>query len=342
MLYPQAGSLGELVSAEVLITRPAADARTQAPLVALCVCTRGRPVMAARCFRSLQEQAADPARMRLVVIVVDNCAAQTARPVFDAVFAGSSAQYVCCAEPGIPFARNAAVEAALAAGADYIAFIDDDEVAPPGWIDALLTAMNEAGADVVQGEIRKVPLGADLEQAASTQAYAARSWEAVETVATCNTLYKAWLVQGPAGLRFDEAMRYTGGSDRDYFHRASKRGAKVAKVTGAHVVEEIAEGRDSFKYECMRAFAAGNNYTLRMTKNEKPLRGYQRIVTRVLDRGVIGLFKLIFAGLLLLALQTKRAAKQWKKGGAAISFAAGCISPLVGVRAQPYAKLQGR
>lgn len=334
--------MGELVSAEVLISRPAADARTHAPLIALCVCTRGRPVMAARCFRSLRDQAADPARLRLTVIVVDNCAAGTARPVFDAVFAGTDAHYVCCAEPGIPFARNAAVEAALAAGADYIAFIDDDEVAPPGWIDALLAAMNEAGADAVQGEIRKVAPGADLEQAAASQPYAGRSWEAVETVATCNTLYKAWLAQGPAGLRFDEAMRYTGGSDRDYFHRATLRGAKVAKVTGAHVVEEIAEGRDSFKYECMRAFAAGNNYTLRMTKNEGPLTAFRRIAFRTLDRGVTGLFKLLTGTLLLLVFQRKRAAKQWKKGGAAISFAAGCISPLVGVRAQPYAVLQGR
>ncbi len=330
-----------LVSAEALVAQPALIAQTKEPLIALCVCTRGRPVMAARCFRSLRDQVGDPARMRLRVIVVDNCAAQTARPVFDSIFAGGGADYVCCPEPGIPFARNAAIEAALAAGADYIAFIDDDEVAPPGWVDALLSAMNEADADVVQGEVRKVPLGADLEQAASTQAYAPRRWEKVETVATCNTLFKAWLAEGPAGLRFDEAMRYTGGSDRDYFHRACKRSARVVKVTGAHVLEEVAEGRDGFKYECMRAFAAGNNYTLRMRKNEHLLRGSQRIVTRVLDRGVIGALKLVFAALLLLAFQTKRAARQWKKSGAAISFAAGCISPLLGIRAQPYAVLQG-
>lgn len=298
--------------------------------------------MAARCFRSLREQAADPARLRLHVIVVDNCAAQTARPVFDSVFANGGGAYVCCPEPGIPFARNAAVDAALAMSADYIAFIDDDEVAPPGWVDALFTAMNEAGADAAQGEIRKAPLGADLEEAASTQAYAPRSWEAVETVATCNTLYKAWLAEGPQGLRFDEAMRYTGGSDRDYFHRASLRGAKVVKVTGAHVVEEIAEGRDSFKYECMRAFAAGNNYTLRMTKNERALTAFRRIALRTLDRGVTGGLKLLAGTLLMLIFQQKRAAKQWKKGGAAVSFAAGCVSSLVGVRAQPYAVLQGR
>ncbi|RIJ43461.1 glycosyltransferase, partial [Maribellus luteus] len=51
-------------------------------------------------------------------------------------------------EPGVANARNAAL--AVAKGA-MIAFLDDDEEAPPGWLAALIAAQARLGADAVFG-----------------------------------------------------------------------------------------------------------------------------------------------------------------------------------------------
>src|SRR5262249_22718479 len=51
---------------------------------------------------------------------------------------------------GIPQARNAAVAAALER-AEFVAFIDDDEVPSPQWLDELLRVQAETGADAVAG-----------------------------------------------------------------------------------------------------------------------------------------------------------------------------------------------
>ena len=65
-----------------------------------------------------------------------------------------------------------------------------------------------------------------------------------------------------------------------------------------------------------------------------------RITVRALDRGLTGIAKLV-AGGLLLAWRRDRALRQWRKGCASLCFAAGCITPIAGVRSYPYRKIQG-
>jgi succinoglycan biosynthesis protein ExoM len=295
--------------------------------------------MAKRCFASLKGQSASGVRTR--VIVVDNDPEGSARAAFNEVFAADEADYLICAEPGIPFARNAALDAARTRGAAYVVYIDDDEVAPPVWLESLFAALRTSGADALQGGVRKMASAEELEAEASKPVPLEAAAKAVEAIATCNTLFKAALLEPPYALRFDEGMRYTGGSDRDFFMRAHQAGAKVMKTDGAYVVEEIAAGRETLAYECSRAYAAGANYTHRMIKNEPAVRAGARILFRMLERGIVGLVKLIGAFLLFALMQGKRARKQLRKGGANVSFAAGAFAALIGVRGQPYKVIQG-
>lgn len=307
---------------------------------AVCICTRARPVMLRRCLASLRVQALGDAPLQFLIIVVDNDPAQSARPVFDEVI-GAGGEYLVCAEPGIPFARNAALDAALAADADFIAFIDDDEVAPPNWLQTLFLALLASGADAAQGEVQQVSCPEELKRRGLELLAASPQCEPVESIATCNTLFKASLAKSPLSLRFDEAMRYTGGSDKDYFMRAHKAGARVVRVRGAQVIEEVAQGRETLSYAAMRAFAAGNNYQLRMSKNESATVAFRRVAGRVVERGFSGTAKLVFAGLLSVLLQWRSAERQLRRGSANLSFALGCLAPLVGLRAHPYRVLQG-
>src|SRR3954464_11536071 len=50
--------------------------------------------------------------------------------------------------PGLSHARNRALEWAAGAGADVLAFVDDDALVDPGWYDALCARWDEAPADV--------------------------------------------------------------------------------------------------------------------------------------------------------------------------------------------------
>jgi glycosyltransferase involved in cell wall biosynthesis len=311
-----------------------ADAVNRTQLIAIGVCTRGRPFMLQRCLASLRAQIFDAAALQVRLIVIDN----NETPI---TLDTQGVHHLHCPTPGIPMARNAAIEAALSLGADYIAFIDDDEIAPEYWIETMMQALEQSGADAVQGGVRKLPRGA-----ADLALYAPSppdklEWEESESLATCNVLFKAHLVEAPLSLRFDEGMQFTGGSDREFFMRANKSGAKTMRLYGLDVFEEICEGRTSLRYECSRAFASGNNYFTRMAKNEALPVAFARIVLRAIASLLSALGKLVVAALLALMLQWAKAEKNWRKSCAMFAFAAGCLTPAFGIRAQPYRVIQG-
>jgi succinoglycan biosynthesis protein ExoM len=310
------------------------------PLVAVCICTRSRPQMLRRCLASVRSQRLDAARLRMRLIVIDNNSEPTARPIVDDLFSGESARgYVHCPEPGIPVARNAAIAAALRTGADYIAFLDDDEVAPEHWLASLMAALHDSAADAVQGGVRRCSLDSDIDLAGRDSRVPA--WETCETLATCNVLFKARLVAPPLALRFDESMQFTGGSDREFFMRAGKRGARLVLVHGAEVLEDVHAERQSLRYQTARAFAAGSNFFERVVKNEPAPVAAARIAARTMDRCIAGMAKLVAAAALLVALQRGSALTQWRKGCTSLCFAAGCVTPLAGLRAYPYRNIQG-
>jgi hypothetical protein len=236
-------------------------------------------------------------------------------------------------------ARNAAIRAALQAGADYIAFLDDDEVAPQSWLASLMAALEAAGADAVQGSVRRCRLDDSVEL--SGREARPPAWETSETLATCNVLFKAWLVEPGLALRFDESMQFTGGSDREFFMRAGKRGARLVLVHGAEVLEDVHAERQCLVYQAARAYAAGSNFFERVVKNETAATAAVRIAARLVDRALTGLARLIIAAALAMALRPASAQTQWRKGCVALCFAAGCITPIAGMRAYPYRKVQG-
>lgn len=317
-----------------------AEALARAPLIAVCVCTRARPRMLRRCLISLQKQKFDLAQMNALLIVVDNDPEPSARATHAELCDGAHG-YVHCPRPGIPVARNAAIEAALSAGADYIAFIDDDEVAPEHWLASMMHALQRSGADAVQGGVRKAPCGVeDLATCAPTPSEAIR-WEDAESLATCNVLFKASLVEGPRALRFDESMQFTGGSDREFFMRANRAGAKTMRVHGVDVLEEVCAGRAALSYECGRAFASGHNYFVRMVKNETPLVAAARIGLRAISSALGAVGKFLAGTILYALLQADAGAAKWRKACANMCFAAGCLAPVIGVRAEPYRVIQG-
>jgi len=91
------------------------------------VCTHGRPEMAARAVCSLLDQGVQD------VLVVDNAPPDdSTRRILEA--RAPSARYVVEPVQGLDFARNRALREARG---DVVAFLDDDAVAAPGWVEVL-------------------------------------------------------------------------------------------------------------------------------------------------------------------------------------------------------------
>lgn len=128
------------------------QATRSAPL-SVCICTLNRVDFLKRTLRSLALQEL-PAGSDLEIIVVDNDAAGSARAVvqdFASSHTDIRVDYSIQAEQNISLARNQSV--ARATG-EFLFFIDDDEIAQPGWMQTMYLALLEFDADAISSDVR--------------------------------------------------------------------------------------------------------------------------------------------------------------------------------------------
>lgn len=126
------------------------------PLISAIICTHNRADLVAKAVRSLfkQELQAD----QFEVIVVDNASVDNTGKVIAklAEEAPSLLRYVCVYEsrPGISHARNAGVRQARG---QYVAFLDDDGIAVPNWLQSFIDIFSRSkNIGAVGGPIRPI------------------------------------------------------------------------------------------------------------------------------------------------------------------------------------------
>ena len=131
--------------------------------LAVCIPTYRRPRMLAACLEAVA-RLETPNTCRISVIVVDNDAAASARGQVEALQADFPfpLSYVTETRRGLASVRNRLLLEALAAGADWIAFLDDDEMPAPDWLSQLTRAAQDHRADVVTGPLLQVDETAPL------------------------------------------------------------------------------------------------------------------------------------------------------------------------------------
>ena len=104
--------------------------------ITVCICTRNRPAYVQNCLGGLLRQTAGD---RFEILVVDSAsdpdnAARLARITATV----PQARLLRLEQPGISIARNAGAHAARG---EYIAYIDDDAIAAPDWIEQIVAAI---------------------------------------------------------------------------------------------------------------------------------------------------------------------------------------------------------
>jgi len=231
----------------------------------ICVCTFRRPHLVAT-LRSLG--ALDLTGIEARVIVADNDHEPSARTLVEAAAPGLPIPVLYLHSPAsnISIARNACLDAAHA---DFIAFIDDDELSAPDWLQKLVAAA--PGADAVLGPVRAVygpgaPKWLARGDFHSTSPVFVRG--RIETGYTCNALIR----RSPLldGLRFDPALGRTGGEDTTFFYRLHDRGAVIAAAPEAIVYEPVPPERERLRWLFRRRLRAGHTYGSRLKARGLP------------------------------------------------------------------------
>jgi len=208
----------------------------------LCVtvCTRQRDEMLKACLNSVLPQLeASDARTSLVVVENDDSPRnrQMVRELAKS-YAGVRVEYHLETVLGIPFARNAAIEAALSLRADWVLFIDDDEEARPGWLEAYRAAIRRSDADVFRGPVEYIYPDDQPEWLRMKPFDGGPTGSLVRSGTTNNLAAKASLFAADGqNLRFDTRLRFCGGEDVELFQRATNNGSQIRWVGEAVTIE---------------------------------------------------------------------------------------------------------
>ena len=108
-----------------------------AAAVTVCICSHNRPEDVRGCLDALRAQTVPPERFE--VLVIDSASAPAAAAALRQRVAGyARARLLRLEQPGLSLARN---HGAAEAGAPYIAYLDDDAVPAPDWLEHVLAAL---------------------------------------------------------------------------------------------------------------------------------------------------------------------------------------------------------
>ncbi len=248
---------------------PGQDAKLIAVTIVILTQRRAGPL--GRAVRSaLAQTGLEPARLELVV--VDNDETPSARTAVRELAANArfAVRYVHEAATGVANARNAGVAAGRGA---LIAFLDDDEEAPAGWLAALIDAQAWFDADVVFGPVVARLPAAITHHRGYLQRFFSRAGPAEAGLLPhyfgCgDSLLRRAALPGPEP--FSASANQTGGEDDRLFRVMRSAGARFAWAPEAWVWEDPSRERLTLGYALRRAFAFGQGVTWMCARGARP------------------------------------------------------------------------
>lgn len=273
-------------------------------------------------------------------VVVDNSEGMSSHPLNGAL---AVATILREPRPGIPIARNKALGHAVKADADWLVFVDDDEIVPRTWLVELLEGARNGDFDLAGGPVAPVaPAGTLTRAQQKMMTYYKRMADergaamgrkiSVTDLPTNNWIARVDSMRR-AGLLFDESLRFSGGSDTEFSRRASRAGLKTGWIGNASVYEEM-------DFERLRPgylFRRARSQTLAKIQFEYVAKGksiWPRAIFHVVAKGVSGLSRVLFSPI--------GGSYAGLRGLRALGVAAGWGSALLGKRSELYKQIIGR
>lgn len=228
----------------------------------ILLCTFRRPQVADT-IASLAAQTVEGIDLRL--IVADNDDSPGAKDVVTRAAAALPfpCDYIHAPARNISIARNACLDAA--GDADWIASLDDDEIASQDWLAALLSCARANPCDGVFGPVRAIyPPDAPewmVELDPHSLTYHESMTAAVTTGGAGNSLLR-WNGTAWQDQRFDLARGRTGGEDTAFFHKLHQMGARYAVARDAEVTEIVLPQRLRLDWLAERRFRMGQTHVV--------------------------------------------------------------------------------
>lgn len=229
-------------------------------LVSVCMCTYKR----AHLSKTLESVAnlVLPLNVAVEVIVVDNDELKSGLTIVSKSQTNYPHKLIYCYEPmkNISAARNAYLTEAKG---EWIASLDDDEVADQYWLQHLLNAANEFNADVVFGKVKSLyPKGAPswIIEGGFFERKLGETGTQVSSGGAGSTLIKG-SVLAETNYKFDLSFGLTGGEDAQLFYRLYSKGFKLVVCREAFISELVEQNRLNSKYLLKRAYRIGQTYS---------------------------------------------------------------------------------
>lgn len=298
--------------------------------VAICISTFRRQAL----LRELLEGIAKltfrkVAAPQLEVVVVDTPDdSGGAHEVCETVSLPWPIKYVIEPRRGLTYARNSAISAA--GPVDFIAFIDDDEIPSVAWLDELLWAQAEFGADVVCGAVvaRYSPEVVGWIRAGNFFDSPPRfTGTPCKTGATHNVLVGTHVLEKVP--KFDDTYALSGAEDTDFFLRATQAGYKIVWSQEAVVHEFISAKRAGVAWILRREYQTGNGWVFCEANVDGGLRSRMVRLTKASAHIAIGLVSAIWSSLLFDRAATVRSLRR-------VTLGAGMLTALAGHRFLGY------
>jgi len=251
---------------------PDGDQVTRRLRVAVAVCTYRRPDQLKTLLDSLGCQVIPgDMRLELTFLVVDNS------PDFEARATvlewgserGRTVVYAAFGAGNIASGRNEALRL-MPPDADFVALVDDDEVAEPDWLARYVQAQQRTSADILTGPVLAAYPSGTAGWLQSDDFYSVCGpceSTPVDEAVTGNAFLRCSTVRD-LGLRFDESLGASGGEDQLFFRTARQRGASIWFEPSAVVHETVADERLSMAYLVRREYRKGN--TLGLLDRSRP------------------------------------------------------------------------
>jgi len=233
--------------------------------VAICIITFRRPEGLARLLQALKKLTFQTHPPDISIIVADNDAAGSAKPICERFQAEIRWPLSYAIEPqrGIAPARNRALQM-VGDDVEWIAFIDDDEVPEPVWLENLLRAQNAYGGDIVVGPVLpefEAPVSAWVERGRFFHRKRYPTGQRVPIANTGNVLFRSSILKS-FPTPFEPRLGLIGGEDRHFFQRVRMAGYTIIWADDAVVHEWISADRASAKWLIKRRFRVGSSVSL--------------------------------------------------------------------------------
>jgi succinoglycan biosynthesis protein ExoM len=301
--------------------------------VAVCACTYLRPRGLERLLAGLS--AVDvPDGVAVEVVIVDNDAEGSGRPVVDAARPGFpfALRYVVEPERGIVAARNAAV--AAAGDADAVAFLDDDEWPSSQWLAELVRVGEETEASVVTGTVEPVfdeEPPAWVRQGRFFERPRHSDGERITYARTSNVLIEGAALAAHRPPFVDTGS--DGGEDTHLFRRLHLEGRPIVWADRATVFESVPASRMSPRWIVLRQYRYG------LTRSAV-LRSLDGSPWRVVRRAALGVLT-VLRGLVQLLDVARGGRAAAIRAVATMALGVGLVLGLAGVGHDQYREVHG-